>query len=178
MPFLTVITRTIPRRVELLDENQRSLARQYDQDYEQIVIVDEEERGVAWANGMMAERDWSEIIDGEYVMILDDDDRLAHPHVIAELKMMAAGKDLLVVRMDHGPRGILPNPLEDIRRARIGCSAVIPRREVFLKAVKHYEPAYDGDFDYIEACLQYARTSTRLDYIASEVMQIGAVTER
>lgn len=176
MPFLTVITRTVARRGELLARNQKSLAEQVDPDYQQLVIMDEDERGVNWANGMMASRAWGDI-QGDYVMVLDDDDELANPRVIHYLKAHNYGQDLYIVRMDHGPRGILPSPGAEIKKGGIGCSGVIPKRELFLKAVKHYRPAYDGDYDYIQACLDLAWGVTRLNYVASKVMQIGALVD-
>lgn len=49
MSFLTVITRTY-KRPGLLARNQASLAAQTDPDFEQILLVDDAGRGVAWAN--------------------------------------------------------------------------------------------------------------------------------
>ena len=40
-PFLTIVTRHLAGREELLENNQASLAAQTDQDFEQILIVDE-----------------------------------------------------------------------------------------------------------------------------------------
>jgi glycosyltransferase involved in cell wall biosynthesis len=180
-PFLTVITRHVQRRAELLKMNQMSLAGQDDPDYQQIVITDAEGLGVNWANGQMAERDWSDI-KGEYVMVLDDDDILNEPEVITRLKETANYMvvDLMVMKMDHGERGVLPpDDLwgEHPQRGRIGCSAVVPSREVFLRAVQHYRAAYDGDFNYIEACFVYAQSTTWVGIVGSKVLQIGALTE-
>ncbi len=175
MPFLTVITRHIPRRNEMMSLNIASLANQSDPDYQHLIIVDEQERGVAWANGMMAKRDWSDV-EGDYVMILDDDDCL-HEEAIELLKEAAENTpDLIIVRMDHGDRGVLPPAGEFPVRGLIGCSAVIPRRDVFLMAVKSYTANYDGDYDYARACWDVATNVSIKDWIISEVQQIGALT--
>ena len=178
MPFITFVTRTLHRRRAMLDRNIASLAEQTDQDYFHFIIVDGDERGVAWANGAMATRDWSDITS-DYVMVLDDDDVLNGPDVIKRLKeaLELMPVDLLIVRMDQGPRGILPSPGEPIKRGRIGCSAVIPSRLLFLEAVKSYTPKYDGDYDYISACVENAKVYTRLNLIASKVTQVGAYSE-
>lgn len=174
----------------MLFNNVCSLRQQTTPDYQHIILPDEERRGVDWANGMMADRDWSDI-KGDYVMVLDDDDILSGPDVIITLESAAVDcwlengehPDLFVVQMDHGPRGILPRDQfyrEDglyPGRAQIGCSAVIPCRDLFIIAVKAYKSKYDGDYDYIEACLDNAIAPNWLKFIASKVTQIGALTE-
>ena len=178
MPFLTVVTRTIPRRYDMLVANKQSLREQSDQDYQHLVISDYVGVGVAYANGEMATRDWSGI-EGDYVMVLDDDDILSGPDVIKRLKeaLVIMPVDLLIVRMDQGPHGILPSPGEPIKRGRIGCSAVIPSRLLFLEAVKSYTPRYDGDYDYISACVEKSTVLYRFDFVASKVTQVGAYSE-
>ena len=162
----------------MLQRNRESLMAQSVQDYVQYAIIDEDERGVEWANGIMATRDWSKI-NSDYVMVLDDDDVLLGSDVI-ELLQNAIKQhrvQLLGVRMDHGPLGVLPPddlwPGEPVR-GRVGCSAVVPCRALFMEAVKHYEPKHDGDYDYIAACYALAESVTWLDLVASKVTQIGA----
>ena len=178
MTFITFVTRTMPRRAEMLEHNQESLMAQTVQDYVQHIIIDDAERGVEWANGLMAARDWS-VINSDYVMVLDDDDVLNDTDII-ELLQNAIKQyrvDLLGVRMDHGPLGVLPPddlwPGEPVR-GRVGCSAVVPCRALFVEAVKAYKPQHDGDFDYVDACYSLAESVTWLDLVASKVTQIGA----
>lgn len=159
-------------------------------DFQHIILPDEERRGVEWANGMMTERDWTDI-KGDYVMILDDDDILNGSDVITRLQSAAVKywkengthPDLFIVQMDHGPRGILPRD-QFYRegglypgRGQIGCSAVIPSRELFTQAIKDYKAAYDGDYYFVKSCLDNATAPMWLQFIASKVTQIGALTE-
>lgn len=142
--------------------------------------MDEYQRGVEYANGQMSVRDWSDV-QGEYVMILDDDDVMADDELITKLKFNAYDGlvDLFVVRMDHGPWGILPAETWESapQRGKQGCSSVIPSRDLFLQAVKSYTPKYDGDFDFVKACYDLSQTPSFLDTVATRVQQIGALTK-
>lgn len=178
MPFLTVITRTIPSRTAMLRKNIDSLTMQTDPDYQQLVLKDNQRRGVDWANGRMAERDWSDI-EGDYVLVLDDDDLMIENSLIERMKESHTlpRPDLFILRMDHGPLGILPNDENwecEPMRACQGCSSVIPSRELFKRAVKHYAPQYDGDFDFVKACYDFSEKTYWLDIVATRVQQIGA----
>lgn len=174
MPFLTVITRTF-RRPSLLTNNQRSLADQTDPDYEQIIIRDEVGRGVAWANAHMRTVG---PIRGEYVMALDDDDILVDPCLIADLKRMISVNRpaVIITRMDHGPRGILPPPDgwgHPPPRGQIGCSAPIVRVDVWQACAPAYGESYDGDYDFIAALFAQAQPIVWHNKIVSAVQQIG-----
>lgn len=139
--------------------------------------MDEYQRGVEFANGQMALRNWKDV-EGEYVLILDDDDVLNDPDLIGKLKTFPA-PDLFMVRMHHGPWGILPAETWENapQRGRQGCSCVIPSRALFLEAVKAYKPKYDGDFDFVAACYDRAETVVWLDTVATRVQQVGALTK-
>lgn len=175
MAFLTVLTRT-NRRPRALAENQASLKAQTNQDYEQVLLPDEIGRGVAWANAQM--RDVGGLIHGRYVMVLDDDDRLTDPALIENLRGIVAvhNPDVIVTRMDHGPRGVLPG-LEEWEalpaRGRIGCSAVIVRADVWRAHAHHFGAAYDGDYDFIHALLSGGATIYWFDRVVSAVGRIG-----
>jgi hypothetical protein len=169
--FLTVLTRTC-NRPRALAANQASLRKQTDPDYEQVLLPDPEAHGVAWANERM--RNVGHLIRGEYAMVLDDDDLLTDPALIADLKGIARGMapDVIVTRMDHGPRGILPGA-EDWggipARGRIGCSAVIVRADVWRAYAKYYGASYDGDYDFIFALMTDDLRGYRHDKIVSAV---------
>lgn len=128
----------------------------------------------------MSARDWSDV-QGEYVLILDDDDLMADEELIAKLKAQVKEyrPDLFMVRMDHGAWGILPaETWQRIpQRGRQGCSCVIPSRAIFLEAVKAYAPKYDGDFDFVSACWGLSEDVFWLDTVATRVQQIGALTK-
>lgn len=170
--------------MQFLRQNQRSLSEQSDPDYQHIIIEDVYQRGVEYANGQMAARDWSDV-EGEYVLILDDDDLMADDLLVLKLKRHTyysdndTPPDLFMVRMDHGQWGILPAETweGEPQKGRQGCSCVIPSRAIFLEAVKSYTPKYDGDFDFVSACYGLSENIHWLDTVATRVQQIGALTK-
>lgn len=174
MSFLTVITRTY-KRPGLLARNQASLAAQTDPDFEQILLVDDAGRGVAWANAQL--RDVAGQISGEYVLVLDDDDRVAADDLIARLKIAAAERPgVIMTRMDHGPRGILPEPEYAGQlppRAHVGCSAPIVRADIWRACAPAWGAAYDGDYDFVAALFATGTPVVWLPVIATAVQQIG-----
>jgi len=99
--FLSIVTRTC-RRPKALARCIRSLGAQDCQDFEHAIIEDEIGRGVAWANGMMAERDWSDI-NGDYVYILDDDNKLYNGAIMAMQNGAAANQHDLLLNISLRP---------------------------------------------------------------------------
>lgn len=166
--------------MQFLRQNQRSLSEQSDPDYQHVIIEDVYQRGVEYANGQMSARDWSDV-QGEYVLILDDDDLMADDELIEKLKLHTLDDptDLFFVKMDHGVWGILPAETWEWepKRGRQGCSCVIPSRDLFLQAVKSYKPKYDGDYDFVKACWDLAGDMAWLDTVATRVQQVGALTK-
>lgn len=173
MAFLEVVTRTY-RRPEGLARNQASLAEQTDADWVQTLLVDEIGIGVEAANARLADVEPV----GEYVWVLDDDDYCVRDDLVQRLKSIVGhfrqAPDALVVRMDHGSLGVLPNldrwwgmvPPE----GGIGCSALIVRAEVWRQYREWWRTGrYASDYDYIAAVLRNVEHVVWLDLIASAI---------
>lgn len=152
VPFLQVFTRCF-RRPSMLVRNLASVAA-LGAGVEHTLVVDTGQadgqgRGVGASYEALA----AVPVRGQYIWILDDDDICIFPGLLTELRRLAAKRtDVVVVRMDHGELGILP---DDARwRAapelgKIGCSACIVRREVWLEARAVFMPgAYTSDFAF------------------------------
>src|SRR5262245_33261596 len=112
----------------MLAANIASLKRQIDPDFEQIFLVDEVGYGIGESYRRMAQL--GDEIHGIYVFCLDDDDMLVSDWLIADLKAIAKAHDpdVIMVKMDHGRRGILPDEGFWQRRpeiSHIGCSAYV-----------------------------------------------------
>jgi hypothetical protein len=174
-PFLTVITRHMPARAQLLANNVASLRAQTDQGYEQCVIVDREGRGAAWANANL--RNYADAPHGQYVLVLDDDDLLDRHTAIAEVRQAALSKPgVIMTRMDHGPLGVLPDAAgwgKEPVRGRIGISAAICRRDVWQEAALRFENCYDGDFPFVLAAYRSGRGVVWLDRVLTRVQRIS-----
>jgi len=156
-PFLSIVIRTC-KRPKALKRCLDSLVKQDDQDFEITILRDEIGRGVAWANGMMAERDWSGL-NGRYVYLLDDDNEMGSG-AIGSIKKAMLDCDMLICRINRLGTKCQRNirlrlwPEEDywmkqpqFRHIDIGC--VVLRFDLFVKAVKHFTHRYEGDFDFI-----------------------------
>lgn len=150
MAFLEVLTRTFGKRPQALRRNQNSLRTQTDPDMQHTVIVDEVGRGVAWANGNLR----NIIATGEYVWVLDDDDRCMRDTLVAEIKEIAAREqpDVIVMRAHHAVFGLLPNK-EHWQRApvcgQIGWSCVAVRGEIWNAHRQAHDESYAGDYVFI-----------------------------
>lgn len=126
-----------------------SVAAQVDGDLEQIVITDEIGRGVEWANGALRDA----ILAGDYVLILDDDDRFVDPTAVAKLKAAAAGKpDLIIFKADHNGLGTLPSPAVWGNRpiqGQIGSCDFITRRDLWRQHIPAFARPECGDYAFL-----------------------------
>jgi len=151
MTFLSIVTRCHPNRPGFLAENEASVAAQTCNDYEHIFIVDDEGRGVAWANWALQLAQPA----GDYVLVLDDDDKLTDPEAIAKLKEATADNpDLVIFKADHDGLGILPSPLiwgRAILRGHIGSCDFITSREQWYQHIHHFAQPECGDFSFLNA---------------------------
>ena len=173
--FLEIITRHLASRPNLLAHNYASLAEQTDADWEQTMLVDNLSLGVEIANERLA--GYSAAVKGEYAWVLDDDDACCRPTLVAELKELArAGADVVMMKMDHGPRGILP-PADGWGQApvkgSIGASAFVVRRELWHEFGEHWNAYRAADFEFINAVWQSNPVVVWHDVVASRVQALG-----
>lgn len=177
MAFLEVLTRCY-RRPTWLAENQASLRRQSDPDYVQTLLVDEQGIGVAKANARLA--DVAPTLTGSYVWVLDDDDLCIRDDLVERIKRVVeacrTAPAAIVVRMDHGELGILP----DVDRwwgqvppeGAIGASALVVRRDVFVAYADWWRTQrYASDYDFMAAVLRGEEHVIWLDVVASRVQR-------
>lgn len=180
MPFLEVVTRTY-RRPAALARNRASLAAQTDADWVQTLLMDDEGIGVEAANARLAD---VEPI-GEYVWVLDDDDYCVRDDLVERLKSiigaMMTAPAAVVVRMDHGSLGVLP----DVGRwwgmvppeGGIGCSALVVRADVWRQYREWWRTGrYASDYDFNAAVLRNEDHVVWLDWVVSAISRrsIGA----
>jgi glycosyltransferase involved in cell wall biosynthesis len=176
MAFLQVLTRCY-RRPNLLMANIRSLEAQTDPDWRQTLLVDGEGRGVGAAQAALSNH--APQVRGEWIHIVDDDDRYIRPTLIAELKEIVREHepDVIITRMDHGRRGVLPDAAHWQREpahGHIGVSAVVVRRELFTRHAPAFASAhYASDFDFIRALFSSDPDVYWHDVIASQVQRIS-----
>ena len=171
-----IITRAF-RRPTMLAVNQRSLAASTYTKWKQTLFVDEVGIGVPAANAMLASVD----VTGDYIWILDDDDRLTSPNALErvanKLNNSYASVDAIVVQMDHGRLGVLPSYAfwhKVPPRGQIGVSSVIASRQFWYRYRDRFLSArYDSDYDYVSAVLSSGGNIIWHDGIVSEVQRIS-----
>lgn len=173
--LLEVITRCY-KRPEMLRHNIERLRQQTSQDWRQTFIVDRVGYGVGWANAQLA----SVEPIGDYVWVLDDDDVCIVHTLVADLAGIVKlyRPPAIMLRMDHGPLGILPPERlwrREPQNGQIGCSAIVTRADVWLQQREAWTSGkYNSDFDFITAVhAAHADEIYWHDVVASAVQRIS-----
>jgi hypothetical protein len=176
MAFLQVLTRCY-RRPRLLWSNIRSLEAQTDSDWQQTFLVDGEGRGVGAAQAALA--NYAPYVTGEWIFILDDDDKCIYADLVKDLKEIASwiDFDVVMLRMDHGNGRILPDDAHwqhPPQLSYIGCSAYIVKRQLWQRYAPVFGGAeYTSDFDFINAIFSSDPDVWWHDVIASQVQRVS-----
>jgi glycosyltransferase involved in cell wall biosynthesis len=176
MSFIEVVTRCY-KRPAMLAANTASLQAQTCADWSQTLLVDNVGMGMAAAQAQLAEF----APTGDYVLILDDDDMLTDPRVLLGLQFtaQAAGNPpAIIMRVDHGPLGILPADVNWKMRpqgAGIGAPAIVTRRDVWMQHRAAFASArYESDFDFINSVwLEHGPHIAWFDKVGARVQRIS-----
>jgi len=156
-PFLTIITRCYKRPFGLI-KNYISINTLTDKDCEQIFIIDNIGVGLLEANRSFSNPTVLEMISGQYVFLLDDDDFIVNPEMIRDLKAVPGDPDIIFFRMtikngmnnNHYPTDELCWGKEPII-ARIGGSCMVVKTEWYKKYAHHFGVARCGDYYFLKA---------------------------
>jgi hypothetical protein len=151
-PFLTLYTPTYKRPQALARCLESVACQSAARDIEQIVIPDHVGVGV---HGMYARvPDYASAVHGEYVTFLCDDDVLAGPGVVEEVRAFARDKQnpaLILVATQKGgniwPQG---NPWPP-QLGSIDLNCAIVRSDVWKRHAGDYGHRYEGDWDFLNA---------------------------
>jgi predicted O-methyltransferase YrrM len=150
-PFLSIITRCY-KRPKLLEINVKSVDAQSDQDIEHLLIQDNRGVGIGGANqSFFRLRD---LVEGQWVYILDDDDRLVYPDFVKELKKIVRQHDPQVVMVKvevERPGYILPDTWENRPILnRIRSLNYIVKSALWKRYISHFAKPAAGDFAFID----------------------------
>jgi len=181
MPFLSIVTRHHPRSPDLLDQCKASIAMQKDQDFEHILLYDEESRGIPYANRMFFNN--RHLVTGKYVFILDSDDVFVTDMFISDMKKIAKehnDPEIIFIRMIIN--GLLhPTDIiwkkEELIKNHIGSSCFIMKNELWQENIDRFEPKRTGDFFFIEAAFSKKPTVYWHDRTYSKTLSIGRLVE-
>ena len=174
---MEVLTRCY-KRPSMLAHNQASLRAQTCSDWKQTLLVDTQGRGIAWASENMGMHGAAHLV-GQYIWVLDDDDECIYPALVEELKAIAGehNPDVIMVRMDHGPLGLLPGPKNwghSVSKGDVGASAYVVRQDVWRTCAMAWLPGeYASDFNFIAAIFAAGPVVYWHDVVASRVQRIS-----
>jgi hypothetical protein len=97
---------------------------------------------------------YANALHGQYVHLLADDDVLAGPEVVAQLRERAVSEGLPPVLIVRAVKGSMVLPLENFGPpvcGRIDLGCLVVRRDVWQCHVCDYGKSYEGDFVFADA---------------------------
>jgi hypothetical protein len=153
-PFLTLYTPTYKRPQQLARCLASVGAQTAADDVEQIVIVDHVGRGIG---GMYAQVPaYVDAVHGRYVHVLADDDVLASPTVVEQVRTFADTSGfppLILVTARKGGQDWPTDPPWPPQEGHIDLGCAIVRADWWrrLAGSGAYGPRYAGDFDFVQA---------------------------
>ena len=175
-PFIEVLTRTY-KRPGMLERNRGSLLSQTFKRWQQTLLVDEIGIGVPAASEKIGA--YAPLLVGEYIWILDDDDICVVPELFQALSgiVIASLPDVIMLKMDHGPRGILPDLgywEAEPEHGHIGISAYVIKRELWQQCAGAWMPgAYHSDYNFIKSIFETKPSVYWYNVIASKVQRVS-----
>lgn len=189
MAFLEVLTRCANRPV-MLAANYGSLCQQTVDDWDQTYLVDplppprnaddaQYKQGILASHERLA--DYAVELEGEYVWVLDDDDMVTRETLVDELKQIArkASPDVIMLRMDCGPRGVQPDDGQwgrlPLVEGHVACSSYVVQRSLWQEHADAWRSGrYAADYDFISSVLSEPDvTVVWHDVIASRVQRVS-----
>jgi hypothetical protein len=171
MPFITFLTPTYRRPKSLSACLASVQAQTAVADIQHVVLPDHVGLGVG---GMFTTLPAvAPIVRGQYVHILCDDDVLASPRVVEQVKAIAAQEyPVIVVRAEKGgavyPIGHAWPPCQSM--IDLGC--LIVRADVWAAHVEDYGDQYEGDFAFASAVAEAGHAAHELPLL----FLVGAVS--
>lgn len=146
-PFLSFFTPTYrrPRQLAACLESVRTQT----WPCEQVVIPDHVGIGIAGMYATVAR--YASALHGEYVHFLADDDRLASPQVVGEVRGFArahGNPPVIVVRAIKNGLSLPVTMSGPPVQGAIDLGCLITRRDVWQAHANDYGRRYEGDFDF------------------------------
>jgi hypothetical protein len=152
MTFMTIYTPTYKRPM-MLRLCQASVNAQTCKDFEHVIFQDERGHGIPGMYKQLKQSAPGFI--GQYVYILQDDDRLFDNRVIDDIKTFVETENYPPVVVMRSRKGRLHLPRywgEEPVHSCIDLGNYVIRRDIFMTFADCFGEKYDGDYDFIH-CL-------------------------
>lgn len=173
-PFVTFITRTFGGRPGMMAQNAAAIQAQDDPDWEQIILLDEERRGVAYGDLMIGMPDNLAKIAGQWVFVVDDDNKLSTPRFVSTLKAIAKkhNPDVIMFKSRYADLGILPRGDDwnaSPQHGRTSPFSCLIKADIFKQFAHIWAEggAYVGDYLFLKAIVD---SGAKLYWHDGEVM--------
>lgn len=154
-PVITIVTRSY-KKPKCLERNIASVQAQTDRDYEQIFIIDDVGRGLAWADQALAANKHRN--NGKYIMVLDDDDIITNKSFVSLIKLVSetSDPDVIIWRGKFSSINLVLPPVDrywGIKpvKAFIGSFNYCIRKEIYDEHIHICKTGACGDYDLIES---------------------------
>jgi hypothetical protein len=152
----------------MLAECKASLAAQTDKDFEHVILEDRIGVGVGESHRQF----WTLDANGEYVLVLDDDNLITDERFVERLKRLCQSKpDLVVCRIDR--LGDIYPLVWPPKCGEVDVMNVVVSRELWERCRHEFGLRYEGDFDFISALLRTKPAVAMLDGVVGKIRQVG-----
>jgi hypothetical protein len=171
---LEIVTRHLPSRRIALERMVKSLRGLGPTGVLHTVMVDHEQRGLAWAN------EWLRTVEpqAQWIWLVDDDDVVCeHFEFVGWLASLPADIDLVMVLVDHGRTiGVLPprnrwRTLPPVRE--IGGGSLVLRADLYRRARDAWTGEYEGDYAFITRAWEEASGRITFPQVMQRVQRIS-----
>uniref|UniRef100_A0A6M3LYJ5 Glycosyltransferase n=1 Tax=viral metagenome TaxID=1070528 RepID=A0A6M3LYJ5_9ZZZZ len=171
MSFLTILTQVHPSRPKCLARCIESIKSQADNDVQHLLLRPEIEPHDVVKVGYLV-HEAAPSIEGQYVMLLPDDDRLCTPDFVKDLKAASDDADMIIFRCKLGEWVCPPEWHWQERQMQHGYIAgqnIILKREIYNGASYEWlTPVYHADFHYLRTASFISTKIVWWDYIGVE----------
>ena len=167
--YLTIVTRTWKRN-EQLGINQYSVKNQTDGDWDQVIIHDQTENGIGLLKANRLFHSHRHLVKGEYVLLLDDDDKIIDHDFVKKLK--DRNEDIVLFKMQYTPCGkdkwnyFGEDTDNQPEYGEIGGSCMVVKNHVYQRFIhkfgeKDEDEGRDGYFAFLKEIMHVKNNYTR-----------------
>jgi hypothetical protein len=172
-PFITFVTPTYKRPTLLAKCLASVSAQTIAWDIEHVVIADHVGIGIAGVYERLPS--YASAVHGQYVHVLADDDVLASPTVVEEVRTAAAKAQFPPVVLVGVLKGnlLIYEPTWPPECGFIDLGSLVVRSDVWKRHVGDYGKRYEGDFDFALAVSEAGHAVARcpITFLHGAVMQ-------